>query len=260
MAGSSSIFRRARRLARTRISLLESLQGLIERTYDLETGVADIGRFVIGDEGYRKIYGDLSRPPSTGVAPPGITFAGTSGGGARTLVREAEAGLALSIYYPDSLVRCLEENDPTRCLDDVNVGPFNVLVEELDHFLVIAERYRNRRVMSLLDLELHANVTKYLVLKMFVAKLRGVRRLSEEDTLWVRYQVFEKGEFIEPDPDVCERYRSASRLAGRYVKALDGLSPPVRVPELRRFHRLSPQAKISRISQLSGTAPLPSWN
>ena len=255
-------------MARTRTSLLESLQGLIERTYDLETGVVDIGRFVIGDEGFRRIYGGLEgagrvlrRLPSTGVAPPGITTsAGTAGGGARTLVREAEAGLALSIYYPDSLVRCLERNDPTRCLDDVNVDAFNVLVEELDHFLVIAERYRSRGVMSLLDLELHANVTKYLVLKMFVGKMRGVGRLSEEDAAWVRYQVFEKGEFVEPDPDVCERYRDAARLGGRYVHALDGLDPADRVPELRRFHRLSPQAKIARINALNEARPFPSWN
>ena len=44
-------------MGHTEISLLELLQGVIERTYDLQTGVRDIGRYVIGDEGYRRIYG-----------------------------------------------------------------------------------------------------------------------------------------------------------------------------------------------------------
>jgi hypothetical protein len=41
-------------------SLLERVQGLLERTYRMETGVDDIGRFVIGDEGYRRLYRDAS--------------------------------------------------------------------------------------------------------------------------------------------------------------------------------------------------------
>jgi len=229
-------------MARTRTSLLENLQGLIERTYDLDTGVTEIGRFVIGDEGFRRIYG---------ADPRGVASAGSQGAGARTLVRQAGSGLAVSIYYPDHLVRCLERNDPMRRLDDDNVDAFCVLVEELDHFLVIAERYLSRGAMTLLDLELHANVTKYLTLKTFVARLRGVRRLSPADAAWVRFQVLEKGEYSDPDPEVRGRYRDAARLAGRYVRVLEGFDVPERIPELRRFHRLSPQAKIARINSLN---------
>ena len=233
-------------------SLLETLQRVIERTYDLDTGVTDIGRFVIGDQGFRALYGrwhDAGLIRETVADPP--TAAGSASGTARTLVREQDGGLALSIYYPDALVRCLEGNDPTRRLDDGNVDSFNTLVEELDHFLVIADRFRSQGVVSLMDLELHANVTKYLVLKMFVGKLRRASRLAPVDAAWVRQQIFDRGEFVAEDPNVRARYREASRLAARYVGALDGLAPAPRVAALRRFHRMPPQAKVAHINAVS---------
>ena len=228
-------------MARTRDSLLERLQGVIERTYDLETGVSEIGRFVIGDAGYRRLYG--------GDAAAGrvVSKVWSASCGARTLVRAQHDDLAVCVYYPDDLIECLERNDPTRRLDDGNVDAFVTLVEELDHFLVIAERWRLNGVLSLLDLELHANVTKYLMLKLFVGRMRGAARLGAADTEWVRYHLFEKSDFAEPDDEIRSRYRDASRLAARYVRRLDSLPAPGRPAELRRFHRLSPQAKIAAI-------------
>ena len=60
-----------------RPSLLESLQELLERTYRMDTGVLGIGRFVIGDEGYRRLYGE--RGPER-EAQTGVRAAGHAGG------------------------------------------------------------------------------------------------------------------------------------------------------------------------------------
>jgi hypothetical protein len=229
---------------RTSGSLLEGLQGVIERTYDLDTGVGEIGRYVIGDAGYRLIY---DHPSREGAVTEKVGSAAT---GARTMVRDQDGGLAVSLYLPDRLVECLEQNDPRQGIDDGNVDAFAVLVEELDHFLVIAERYRTGGVMSLLELELHANVTKYLVLKMFVGKMRRTSRLSAADATWIRFHLFDKAEFAEPDPDILARYQNASRLARKYLGWFDTLSVDQRPGELRRFHRLSPQAKIAQINTL----------
>jgi hypothetical protein len=204
--------------------------------------VGDIGRFVIGDAGYRALYGGLE-------AGGRMVRAVGSAAGARTLLRQSDSDLALCIYYPDSLISCLERHDPTRRLDATNVAAFAVLVEELDHFLTIVERYRRGGVLSLLELELHANVTKYLMIKLFLARLRRSSSVSDADTAWIRSQIFEAGS-AEPDPALRARYRDAARLAARYVQALDGMPAPCRIPELRRFHRLSPQAKHARIASL----------
>lgn len=245
MAAVSSTFPKDRSVDRTDASLLERLQGVIERTYDLQTGVRQIGRFVIGDVGYRALYGGLhpeeKLAQSVGAASPP---------GARTLIRHRDGGLAVSIYYPDTIIECLERNDPTRFLDDGNVDAFAVLVEELDHFLVIAERYRSRGVLSLLDLELHANVTKSLMLKLFVSRMRGTHRLSGEDSAWIRFHLFEKVEFCDPDPEIRQRYRTASRLAARYLDWLEKLAPLRRLCDLRRFHRMPPPVKLEFINAL----------
>ena len=230
-------------MARTETSLLERLQGVIERTYDLSTGVRDIGRFVIGDEGYRRIYADLE---ARGDVVQKV--AGSAVTGARTLLRQTHDGaLSVSVYYPDELIGCLERNDPTRRLDDANVDAFAALVEELDHLLVIADRYRANGELSLLELELHAEVTKYLVLALFVARMRRSRNLPATDLAWIRWHLFHKRTYADPDPAVRDRYRDASRLASRYVSRLDTMHPADRPRELRLFHRMSPQQKIAHI-------------
>ena len=89
--------------------------------------------------------------------------------GARTLVRETDEGLRASIYYPDRLIRVLEQHPPQHGLCDANVDAFATLVEELDHFLMIVARARSGRPLTLFELELHANVSKHLVLSRFLA-------------------------------------------------------------------------------------------
>ena len=250
MAASSFTCRRGRSVGRTNRSLLETLQGVIERTYDLETGIDDIAAFVIGDAGYQRTYG-ASDAQGNVVRMVGSGRPWMASPGARTLVRQADGGIAISIYYPDSLVECLERHDPTRRLDDANVDAFAILVEELDHFLVIAERFRAHAAMTLLELELHANVTKYLVLRMFLGKLRAPARPSEADAAWIRHHLFHAGDFAETDADLRWRYRQAARLAARYVSRLDGMPQASRLPELRRFHRLPSLAKIAHINAAS---------
>ena len=39
-----------------KFTLLETVRGLLERTYRIRTGLANLGSFVIGDLGYRELY------------------------------------------------------------------------------------------------------------------------------------------------------------------------------------------------------------
>lgn len=222
-------------------ALLLELQKLIERTYDLDTGISDITPFLIGDRGFREFYGQAQLVQKVGAAAPSQ---------ARILLRESDGALRLSLYYPDSLVENLERFDPTRQLQDQNVDDFATLIEELDHFLTIADRHRGGAEMSLLELELHANVTKTLTLELFVARMRRDGPLREEDRIWVRHHLFEKGKFVDKDPEVQARYRDASALAVRYLDYLMTLKAVERVRELRRFHRRSHHEKLAFIFNL----------
>ena len=215
-------------------SLLEQLRGLIERTYGFETGLDDLGRFVVGNAGYRRFY----------AGREAITRVDSATEQARTLVREVPGALRACIYYPDELIETLERQPPQHGLSDHNVDAFSTLVEELDHFLLLVWRKRQGRPVSLFELELQANVTKHLVLSYFLAA--GRPRLEPHERAWLRHHLFEKGSFADEDSEVTERYRQAVRCA---VKFVDGLprSPRKRLVDLRRFHDANAAGKLELI-------------
>jgi hypothetical protein len=222
-------------------ALVLHLQRLIERTYDLDTGISDLSSFIIGDEGYDRFYASGPVARKVGAADPAT---------AGTLLRTDDDGLRAALYLPDRLVENLERHDPTRSLRDENVDDFATLVEELDHLLTVADRHRSRAEMSLLELELHANVTKELTLALFVARMRGSSRLGEADRGWVRHHLFDKVEYCEEDPELRARYRDAAALAVHYLDHLRGLPAADRPVELRRFHRRSHHEKLAQITRL----------
>jgi hypothetical protein len=203
--------------------LLRLLQAVIERSYGMPRLVEDAGRFLIGDGGYRLLYaGRLSE--DDGARPR-----------ARLLVRSGDATLRASLYYPDALVRHLERHDPRAGIGDENIDAFATFVEELDHLLLLASRAAEGRSVTLLELEHHAAVTKYLLVVHFLGRLTGRRRVSEFHRLWARHHVFEK--YAGPRDGEAGRYHEAARLAGRYVRILERLTAADRRTELPSFHR-----------------------
>lgn len=203
--------------------LLVSLQSIIERSYGMSRVIEDLASFIIGDAGYRSRYavpeGGEPRAP----------------GGARLLVRETGPGLRVALYYPDALVRHLERFNPLAGVGDVNIEAFAVLVEELDHLLTLASRAVERRPVSLLELEHHANVTKYLVVLHFLGKQTGRRSVPEALRIWARHHLFERYE--EGRGEAAERYREAAALGRKYVAYLESLPIGGRLAELRAYQR-----------------------
>jgi hypothetical protein len=228
-------------------SLLEQMQGLIERTYDLSTGIEDIGAFVIGDEGLRELYSGekILRHPEPVIASEATQDPARA---ARMLAREEDGQLRLTLYYPDTLIEHLEAHHPLRGLDEGNIDAFAVFVEELDHLLHIAHRMRSGQEMTLLELEWQANVTKALVTRHLLARRIAPRPLGEAEEHWMRFHLFEKLEFAGDDPEIVARYREASRLALRTLAALDPLGPAARLTELRAFARRSFPDKLRSLA------------
>ncbi len=220
-------------------SLLELVQGLLDRTYDARHGLADLAPFVVGDRGFRRHYA------ATEVRA-------ADGSGARTLVREAGGATRAAIYLPDAMVRRLERHPPQRGLTAQNVQPFAVLVEEVDHLLLLAERARLGRPVTLLELELHANVSKYLVAARFLAGRSP--RLAPAQRVWLRHELFERPRYVDPDRATRERYRQAARHAVRLLDGIAPLRPERRLAALRRFHDAGSGDKLRMIDRLAAAA------
>ena len=214
-----------------RESLLVALNGLLRRTYDLRAPLFPIGHYVIGDAGLRVLYPNGEHAVRS-----------ESGAGARLLVRDTGASVRACIYYPDAMIRHLEQRPPQRRLDANNVDAFAVLVEELDHLLVTAERAHAGRGVSLLELEVQASVSKDLVLSRFLAR-RG-RHLDSRRREWLRRRLFHERTYCDDDPEVRGRYEAASRLALKFLRSLEARPRARRVETLRRFHRASLAGKM----------------
>lgn len=216
--------------------LLDALCRLLRRTYALSAPMLPIGRYVIGDLGLRTLYPNGEREVRS-----------EAGAGARLLVRETGDGIHACIYYPDAMIRRLEAKPPQNGVNDDNVEAFAVLVEELDHLLMTAERAHDGRGVSLLELELQANVSKDLVLSRFLSR-RG-RRLAPERRAWLRHHLFHGKTFSDADPGVRARYDEAARLALKFLDTLARCPAARRVERLRAFHRAPLAVKLEFVDR-----------
>lgn len=215
----------------TRQPLLEALCGLLRRTYALEAPLLPIASYVIGDRGLRALYLNGAHEARS-----------ETGAGARLLVRDTDTGVRACIYYPDAMIRRLEQHPPQQGIDDDNIEAFAVLVEELDHLLVTAERAHAGRGISLLELELQANVSKDLVLSRFLTR-RG-DRIDQDRRAWLRRHLFHARAYCDDELATRRRYEDASRYAFRFLLGLQSLRAECRLSALRRFHRASLAGKL----------------
>ena len=210
----------------------------------MESGIDDLSRFLIGDRGLALLYGR---------SEPGIeTVRSAQPAGPRTLVRETDGAVRACVYFPDAMIDRLERTPPQQGLDETNVDDFAALVEELDHLLLLGARVRGRRSVSLFELELHANVSKHLVLARFLAGGRG--RLGDRRRIWLRHHLFDKHRFTDPHAGVRRRYEEAGRWAVRFLDQLATVGLEQRLGLLREFHRASTAGKLALVERLAATA------
>lgn len=225
------------------LPLLEHVRRLLERTYGMDPGIDDLARFVIGDRGLHLLYADRA----AGTESLGAATAA----GPRMLVRDTGSEVRVCVYYPDAMIERLERNPPQHGLDEGNVDDFADLVEELDHLLLLGSRVRARRAVTLFELELHANVSKHLVLSRFLSGRRG--RLHERQRVWLRHHLFLKHRFCDERLAVRRRYEDAARWAVRFLDRVARIRPERRLRVLREFHRASVPAKVALVERLSGS-------
>lgn len=212
--------------------LVELLKCLIERTYGIPPIIPELAPFIVGDEGLRRLYPGAKRESSETVAS--------------LLVRDSVRPVRAVLYYPDSMVSHLERYNPLHGLGDVNILEFGVLVEEIDHLITLASRVSEHRPVTLLELEHHANVTKYLTVLFFLAKQTGRRQVADSLRHWARHHLFER--LSREEGLEARRYREAARLAWQYLKVFETLRPEDRRAEIRAFHRRSFRDILRRVT------------
>jgi hypothetical protein len=224
------------------MTLLEEIQGLLERTY-ASTGLK-LDSFLIG----RERCADLSS--QAGPYTREMSDAG------RTFLRTLDGNLLLAIYYSTHVVEQLEREHPKNALNERNIRPLIVFIEEIAHALHAALRFLEghrdiAREEFSRDLELQGKVDTYLVLQWLIGTLRASRRIEPTDREWLRHHVFEAERFDYSDANLAERYRETNILGQAYSLYLDELDPRQRVTEIRHFRPLHYGEKRQRIESLA---------
>jgi hypothetical protein len=166
------------------------------------------------------------------------------------LVVEEEDGVALGLYLSPGVIAAAAGADPhdprPRLTSRGALGAVACAAEGISHFVYLATRAAAGHRVSLLELEVQAEVDKFALLVLHLWR-RGLRRMSPA----LRARLFHRVRFHAwLGAEEVARYEEANRLAGGYARWLeerfveeadiDGL-----LRELRRTYRRGGGDKLS---------------
>jgi hypothetical protein len=218
---------RARSSRRPRArSLLARLQLGLEALYRVETHLL-IDAFVIGGD-ERGHIGPARSPRE------------------QLLLQEADGELGIGLFVDAAALANLERHDPSARLDDHNFSDFCLAVEGVSHFIYVALAAARQRPVSQLELELQAEVDKFVCCLLVAGSSARLRRRLYGDVSYAD----------DLNADELERYRIANQEANRYTEALERRfvvrqQTTALLAEVRRFYRMGLPDKLGRIAQLA---------
>jgi hypothetical protein len=166
---------------------------------------------------------------------------------------EGVAGeIAMSLYLDPELLERLDRADPMERLHDGNVADYWTALEGVSHFVYVAWNAGHDKTVSLLELEMQAEVDKYVGSYWLMRRQFPDRFPAELLRL-----LFERTRI---DPRLAagreHMYREASRYAEKFCRHLEqslrdarGRSQAEVLSELRRFYRLTNARKVAHIQR-----------
>jgi hypothetical protein len=212
-------------------AVLRALQGGLESMYRVETEL-DVCDFLVGGE--RRTELRVEREARE-----------------QLYISQREDDLQLGLFVDERTLENLKRRDPRRRLDDQNLQDFLLAVEGVSHFVYLVHRARQERPVSAVELELQAEVDKYLVALLVTWNQTG------EPPPDLRERLFSRISFAgDLSREERERYELANSAANEYSASLEARFVKTRavddmLGEVRRFYRKGLAEKLGHISQLA---------
>ena len=206
---------------------LRAVQLGLEQMYRVTTGVA-VEDFMVGDAA-RAALSPTRRPRE------------------QLLVCEADGEMELALFLDPSAIANLAQRDPAHRLDEHNVGDFLLALEGVSHGVYTVVCAQRERSVSALELELQAEVDKYVTC-LLISDDGG--DLAQRSAYW-RHRLFVNCEYHDDlDADERDRYRAANDNALRYTGMLQARfvasgQIPAMLAEVRRFYRRGLAEKLA---------------
>jgi len=168
------------------------------------------------------------------------------------IVAEDGDTVSLGLFIDATVLARLAERDPYTALTGENLADYLTAAEGVSHFVYVAWNAGHDKPVTLLELELQAEIDKY-VLAAWLLREQGAGRFPRE----LHRVLFERARV---DPDCAGGraglYRMASRYAGRFCRRIaarleGGARSASRelLAELRRFYRLGNARKLAFIER-----------
>jgi len=214
---------------------LEPLQQRLQSIYEIEIGY-NVEEFVFSDN----LLAQQLEPHTQSRHIP-----------EKLLIRQHEDGLDISLFLHRDILQNLQQDNPNQALHHGNFADFCTITEGVSHFVYLIWNAHHDRSVSLFELELQAEVDKYV---MAAALLADQRNGTLPHNL--PHVLFNKpGYDHQLNREEHRRYRLANAYARHYChnlhRTLLELGDSILITrELRRFYRLLHHKKLQRISQL----------
>jgi hypothetical protein len=211
---------------------LASLQGALAEIYDLPA-TPDVAEFLLTNRASLAHLDARDTDEQLIVAEDGDT-------------------LSLGLFIDAQVLARLSDRDPYDALTGDNIADYLTAAEGVSHFVYVAWNAGHDKPVTLLELELQAEIDKY-VLAAWLLRAQGAGRFPRElhRVLFDRARVDQKAAGGRAG-----LYRMASRYAGRFCRRIAGrLENTARsasrelLAELRRFYRLGNARKLAFIER-----------
>jgi hypothetical protein len=216
--------------------MLSSILQHLDRLYDLELDL-DIHDFLVDAQTCTRL--------------------GHSSARASVLVHERHSHdeLELGVYIGEAELEQLSKIDLTAQIHPESFELLVTAIEEVSHFAYLSFCASREKRVTQLELELQAEVDKFITATLLVAsRNRGRVPSGFLDRLFGDFEIR-----ADVDAGSHERYAAAASFASRYCSyvvqdSLGGASLRALLPELRSFYRLTQGGKIGRIHNVIYTA------
>ncbi|MBI5508944.1 MAG: hypothetical protein HY903_09340 [Deltaproteobacteria bacterium] len=181
------------------MAILALLQRAIETLNAMEAA-ADVHSFLVGDDARADLPGAVAGVPE------------------QIFVRQDQEGIEIAVYIDPQIVAALERDQPQVRLHAGNLESTCIALEGLSHFVFLAWCAQVERNVTPLELELQAEVDKFVMTWLFLAE-QG-RPLAATAPMLL-FQLFDAYELRHEVPaDERDRYQAASRAAKGYCEGL----------------------------------------
>jgi hypothetical protein len=164
---------------------------------------------------------------------------------------EDEQGVRIGLFIEQRVLDRLAQRDPLEALDEDNLHDYCTALEGVSHFHYLVWSLARGRPVSLLELELQAEVDKYASALALMTRQRAGRFPGS-----LHARLFSAVSFLPQLDEVSRRrYEEANRHAARYCRSLEERflrvrrsRPEMLLADLRRFFRSGHQEKIRQLA------------